>query len=797
MIIPVSAVKHAIPSLGPDNIINLHGHYVHDEHHSPFASFLYDRPKEELEAEQTAYLQKMEDVRNKWGAWDFHDHATEIRPIANFDKTEYKDMLNSKFPKKSWQMDESYCKSLMDEGRKLIHRVREGIYAEYGHPTEGLNEEEIQARNELFKVHITDSQPRGAGVAWITQQGFDMLTRKLLHGMITNDEFYYIMGGHSAAAGHGNNFHQQYTMQFANIMEPIFHKLGMRLIARNLAMGGLGTLHYSFGASTLYGETDFLMWDSLMTERNPADMDLFHKQAMLGGERIPILFDGKVGNLKDETGGMLWYGERMKAEGLMPITTGLAQAETLPLATRYQTCEPGVDLCSDRNNPNKYTDSCWEPRSDYTPTTSQMAHVGGQAGWHPGDRNHQFNSRKNILLFLDAFDNAFDVWEEGIKSDGFPLNESYWHVGTQYKTIRNNLVESINDTTKAKTACQERMAAVFPELEKACRIPLSGMSQFTPINLGLEGNSITKYVKSAPNGYHPRNTMVVEPAYTGVDILPLIWKIPDDQIDLHAIAIASTYAAPELDHSIADEDDEDAEEAEDARRMLRTVIMGNMDIDRELDPSHSDITPLPPMNESPERILSDAVVPGLGWERSAETLSTTGYCDGSPMSTCKRNPNFNCLLYAHNDNHGTLNGNGLSGWLVITIPKVKYGLVFAKLQWWSPRAGGIGVTKGWTEVNNGVDLEGGGNRNLKAPPKDWPTDFKLDVAVNGKIIKTYTYEEYKEYTKEMSHNEAFYPLLNDDTLGGDESVEIELGLRIRSESSPLDASFGITHIYYG
>ncbi len=116
------------------------------------------------------------------------------------------------------------------------------------------------------------------------------------------------MGGHSAAAGHGNNFHQQYTMQFANIMgkscwikhfvvkfilstsidilvnnsivlmfffaklylpmqmlrlphiEPVFHKLGMRLIARNLAMGGLGTLHYSFGSSTLYGETDFLMW---------------------------------------------------------------------------------------------------------------------------------------------------------------------------------------------------------------------------------------------------------------------------------------------------------------------------------------------------------------------------------------------------------------------------------------------------------------------------------------------------------------------------------------------------------
>ncbi len=188
VIIPVSAVKHAIPSLAPENIINLHGHYVHDEHHSPFSSFLYDRPQEELEAEQTAYLQKMENVRNKWGAWDFHDDANVIRPIANFDSTEYKDMPNSKFPEKSWQMDETYVKSLIGEGRKLIDRIREGIYAEYGHPTEGLTGAEIEERNELFKVHIADTAPKGPGMAWITKKGFDMLSRKLIHSMITNDE---------------------------------------------------------------------------------------------------------------------------------------------------------------------------------------------------------------------------------------------------------------------------------------------------------------------------------------------------------------------------------------------------------------------------------------------------------------------------------------------------------------------------------------------------------------------------------------------------------------------------------
>lgn len=43
-------------------------------------------------------------------------------------------------------------------------------------------------------------------------------------------------------------------------MEPVFQKLGMRFIARNMAMGGYGTLHFSVGQKELYGEKDVLMW---------------------------------------------------------------------------------------------------------------------------------------------------------------------------------------------------------------------------------------------------------------------------------------------------------------------------------------------------------------------------------------------------------------------------------------------------------------------------------------------------------------------------------------------------------
>ncbi len=195
VVIPVSAVPHAIPSLGRENIENLHGHYVHDEHHSPFSSFLYDRPKEELEQEQEEYLDRMKKIRKEWGAWDFNDEFTDVRPIANFDSIPYKDMKNAKFPKHSWQTDEKYVRSLISEGRKLVDRIREGIYAEYGYATKDLKKkkQELKRRDELFKIHITEtSEGPGEdvelGLAWINQKGFDMLARKLLHGMMTNDE---------------------------------------------------------------------------------------------------------------------------------------------------------------------------------------------------------------------------------------------------------------------------------------------------------------------------------------------------------------------------------------------------------------------------------------------------------------------------------------------------------------------------------------------------------------------------------------------------------------------------------
>jgi hypothetical protein len=86
-------------------------------------------------------------------------------------------------------------------------------------------------------------------------------------------------------------------------------------------------------------------------------------------------------------------------------------------------------------------------------------------------------------------------------------------------------------------------------------------------------------------------------------------------------------------------------------------------------------------------------------------------------------------------------------------------------------------------------------RKLKGPVIDWPQDFRLEVAINGKIVKIYTYTELIPYTKEVAYNEAFYPIIDDKSIA---TGDVELGLRIRSDlhTNPYHASFELTHLYW-
>ena len=319
--------------------------------------------------------------------------------------------------------------------------------------------------------------------------------------------------------------------------------------------------------------------------------------------------------------------------------------------------------------------------------------------------------------------------------------------------------------------------------------------------------NLQNVIKPAPNGYKPYFKQ--KNVYNGFDLLPYRQKIPEGEVDVHAIAIATTFPAPDLDHSWV----EDSAEGADQNVTRRTLRQGSasafkavaaIDADRSEPVDNAGRT-------TDERYLAgeEKIVPGRGWEMHGWTV-VDGFCDGSAQSECKRGPSEQCLLYGANDNHLDVTGNALAGWLVFDLPNVREGIILARIEWWCGSNKGTSLTKNWKEVNDGKTLDKtpfnatatGGVRQrerILKPTMDQliPTDLEMDIAINGKIIKTMDREEFIGNTREYVKNVALFPLLNDESMAQKDwkGERMEVAIRFRTEKSPQQ-TYCLSHIYY-
>ena len=412
-----------------------------------------------------------------------------------------------------------------------------------------------------------------------------------------------------------------------------------------------GTIQFSLGQAELLGEKDILIWDSSMTESNGIGLiDMFNKQALMNGERVPILFTSQTVNLMNETNGSLWHGNTMNDKTMLPLTT-VEDQNNLPLATRYLNCDVGSrDLCSERSYDIKYDSHCWVPRSDYKPILQPDDSVRGKASWHPGFRYHQFESRKLALTVLEGFRGAFQLWEKGIREKGFPLQESYWHIGSSYQHVQNNLKSKLNSDRKNNSQCEDHFKTFG--LERVCRLVMHGMSEFAPINLG-RANSIHAHISKSSSKELGKQDFQRSKAYNGVDLFPLSWKVQIHEVDVHAIAIVTHYKPHDK-------------------------IFGR-DMTNATFKSSQLLSPLNGSTEVPNEFVRES-----GWKPYFDEgrEKVVGYCDGSTNSfECHRSiENSKCLLDGHNDAPNSLSGDGLSGWLLVNIPKLQSGLIVGRVE---------------------------------------------------------------------------------------------------------------------
>jgi len=563
-------------------------------------------------------------------------------------------------------------------------------------------------------------------------------------------------------------------MQFHKVMYPIFARMGVKLITRNVGQGGLGTIQAGMGSGSIYGdEVDVLLWDSGMTEPGAEHVDVFYRQALLAGNRVPLLWGGPFELLKmlheeaDVDVGEL--GTAM--DGIVEVES-LEQAKSLPLAARFLKCKTEAEeVCKEEP---RFCSTCWIDREDkIVPEAKQLDKPRGQVKWHPGWRSHQLMGRNLAFAILEGLQSAVNIWSEGVMG-GPPLEDELWHVTDYYENIRNK----VKNLDKKFGSCY-KLDGTLPT--RLCNTPMKAKTQYTP-RAYLNASALTSIIKPTLDGYVPKNEKKL--LYEGPDAHNTCFDIPEGEVDVLNVAAGRRKLGEEG---------------------LQSRIP--IDVSKVDDSSTEDKT------TSLSRGLEETIKPGKGWEVWGEP---PGLCDGTYNGMCGRWTKDECVMYGHHDGRGAVIGNEYSGWLVMTLNDLKEGIIILKLHTWHTKDEST-VTKGWTSVDNALGRRRLGQKSIqlddgKPVPtnpsdSDGPVDrmlmrsydtpelpdgFVLEYAIDGKIT-TLTKDQFLAEKKQIQRVVETLTVLDDPNFTS-ESKDVEIAIRLRGSGASI--VFGVSHVYW-
>lgn len=225
-------------------------------------------------------------------------------------------------------------------------------------------------------------------------------------------------------------------MPLSASQEPVLDKLGVRLIARNMEMESSTTVS-ALGGADIFGEADIFWYvpDGREDAQHESDeqFDLLQKQAILSGERMPILLTPQPANIVTDTSGRAWVGNIQPGATICPETT-LENFVLVPPA--IEACE--FLQCSEEARAiggcERYRSVCWIDRTDLPNLgKGQHSNFGYQDEGYPNFREHQWEGRKLSLLVLSALEEALGRWMTEVQEGRLPVADDMWHVGTIYE----------------------------------------------------------------------------------------------------------------------------------------------------------------------------------------------------------------------------------------------------------------------------------------------------------------------------------------------------------------------------
>jgi len=610
---------------------------------------------------------------------------------------------------------------------------------------------------------------------WRSEGSDEVLQKRLLHAVMTEDTFVYVMGGHSSSAGHGNHFVQSYTHTTGRYLEPVFARLGVTHESRNFGMGGMGTIHNSIGMGAIYGQDiDLIRWDSGMTEGSP-NMDVFYRQAVASGQKVPGFYGGSYGNFKawkyHETGiDIADFGTWGSYQSGTPETKDQIQVNELPWAARWLECSGELSkYCRE----NSYNGTCWIERDDVNVTGMKFKPApGGRAKWHPGNRYHGRTGKGFAFYIIQNLREALKKWQ-GYASDNYIVPDDEWHMTNFYNSVREKMANLKG------SPCFDNP---FYADNHICTHPLNALSEHTP-RYYPEANSIRSAMKM-PKG-HTINSYTEPNFYDPPDVHnPLLWDVPKGQVDYLAIIENGNEFVPNL------------------MRPRIPVPFKVPPVPKILDERALSSTTT--VDDGDRRLNADSIVPGQGWHSELKDGAPDN-CDGTHDSFCGRNSD--CPLYGHNDFRGNFKFDTYSGWMVLNLKKVKRGSIMLKIQHWA-KPGANPKTETWECENGGDDChEGSTSRGLRAQSRnleifentystaECAKNWRFQFSIDGKIT-SWDKDEFKKRINELDRLTMVWVLMNDPDFNGGKAKDVELAIRQTGCKRDETQTMELTHVYF-
>jgi hypothetical protein len=175
------------------------------------------------------------------------------------------------------------------------------------------------------------------------------------------------------------------------------------------------------------------------------------------------------------------------------------------------------------------------------------------------------------------------------------------------------------------------------------------------------------------------------------------------------------------------------------------------------------------------------------------TIAGDEYCDGSADSFCGKGPNDICLLAGTNDSRNGLIIDGYSGWIVLSIPDLKFGYIAVKLDTTKP-SNSNPKTENWKSENNKNETRPNNARVLSDdPPKEFCDKFKFEYAVDG-VVSSLDKDEFRGRLHQVQRVVETITILKDQNYTGGVEKEVEIALRVTGCGRLT--TFHLSHVYW-